>query len=310
MKKKEVIIDLDSDFDDLVMLIWLCTREDIVIKMVSYVGCGWTRHPYGLHNVLDLLAYLNCSHIPVADGARLSMSPEYSLPESLIELANQLWSIQLPKAKQKAIRQMAPDAIRSQCLSSQQPITIIATGPLTNIAMAYIQDPSIKDKIEAIFITGGAPPGRHSKDGFAGNERLDLYATRIVYQSGIKIVALPSTIAKQFPIESKLFNHLHEDVSSKQQQLIVDIFNQARLQQTKQHASSTLMLWDILTSYVFLYPEKCQYKSTKVKIDEHMETPQNAIQQDKNGYEICYVNDIPKNHVYHIILDDLKRHYG
>lgn len=64
--------------------------------------------------------------------------------------------VDLPEAKEYIGEQHAVDFIIEQVNKYPKQVRIIAVGPLTNIAMAIKKDPSIVDKVNGIYVMGGA----------------------------------------------------------------------------------------------------------------------------------------------------------
>ncbi len=48
----------------------------------------------------------------------------------------------------------ASDMIINKVMTSDTPVTIVATGPLTNVATALIREPRIAEHIESITLMG------------------------------------------------------------------------------------------------------------------------------------------------------------
>jgi purine nucleosidase len=81
-------------------------------------------------------------------------------------------------------------------------INLVAIGPLTNIALAFIKKPSIAKKIKNLFIMGGCiSPGRVVNGRFLSymeyNVSRDPEAARIVFSSGAPILLVPTDITSQ-----------------------------------------------------------------------------------------------------------------
>jgi len=85
-----------------------------------------------------------------------------------------------------AARRRAVDLIVDTLLQSRQKITVVAIGPLTNIALALKTDPRIKNNIERIVIMGGAYFTSQAEYNF----KRDRTAAEIVFQSGVPITAV------------------------------------------------------------------------------------------------------------------------
>lgn len=82
-------------------------------------------------------------------------------------------------------------------LEDENDITIVALGPLTNIASLLIARPKIKEKIKNIVLMGGAI-GRGNHGVYTEfNFLVDPEAARIVFESGIDITVLPLEVGKK-----------------------------------------------------------------------------------------------------------------
>lgn len=77
----------------------------------------------------------------------------------------------------------------------------MALGPATNVALAILLDPSLKDHVKEIIFMGGAVrvPG-NCELAASFNARFDPEAAHIVYNAGIPIVQIGLDICDQFNI--------------------------------------------------------------------------------------------------------------
>ena len=70
-------------------------------------------------------------------------------------------------------------------------ITLVPTGPLTNIALAIIKDPSILDSIKQIVLMGGAMREAGNLSASAEfNMRVDPHAAKVVFECGLPIIVM------------------------------------------------------------------------------------------------------------------------
>lgn len=96
-------------------------------------------------------------------------------------------------------RKRAAELIIDTTLQSRGKITIVAIGPMTNIALALKTDPRIKNNIERIVIMGGAYLSSESEY----NVKRDRAAAEIVFQSGVPITAVGLDVTSQCKLREK-----------------------------------------------------------------------------------------------------------
>jgi len=101
-------------------------------------------------------------------------------------------------------RRRAVDLIVDTLLQSRQKITVVAIGPLTNIALALKTDPRIKNNIDRIVIMGGAYFTNEAEYNF----KRDRTAAEIVFQSGVPITAVGLDVTSQGKLREKDLDQL------------------------------------------------------------------------------------------------------
>lgn len=97
-------------------------------------------------------------------------------------------TLPLPTMKQQ--EEHAVDFIVRTLRESSVKITIMATGPLTNIAMALRMAPDIKKNIEEIVIMGGAIAAGNITPAAEFNFYVDPHAAYVVTNSGLKLTLI------------------------------------------------------------------------------------------------------------------------
>ncbi len=98
-----------------------------------------------------------------------------------------------------AARRRAADLIIDTLLQSRGKITVVAIGPLTNIALAIKSDPRIKNRIERIVMMGGA----YLTSEAEYNVKRDRVAADIVFHSGVLITAVGLDVTSQCKLREK-----------------------------------------------------------------------------------------------------------
>jgi purine nucleosidase len=103
-----------------------------------------------------------------------------------------------------AARRPAAELIVETIRRSPARMTIVAIGPLTNIALALKLDPGIRDNLERIVLMGGAYQSAEPEY----NIRRDPAAAEIVFRSGIPITAAGLDVTKNLKLRESDLEHL------------------------------------------------------------------------------------------------------
>ncbi|KAK9070911.1 hypothetical protein SSX86_009479 [Deinandra increscens subsp. villosa] len=190
---KKIIIDTDPGIDD-AMAIFLALRspEINVIGLTTIYGNVYTT--LATRNALHLLEVAGRTDIPVAEGSHVSYMKATKLRvadfvHGVYGLGNQ----NFPQPKSKPIEKSAAEYLVEQANLYPGKITVVALGPLTNIALAIKLDPAFTKNIGQIVLLGGA---------FASNRLLctifgDPEAADIVFTSGADVLAVGLNVTHQ-----------------------------------------------------------------------------------------------------------------
>ena len=103
-----------------------------------------------------LLSELAGQEIPVAQGAAAPLVKTKHPAPAHIHGANGLGNIELPQVQGKALDSSAAEFIVEQVNARPGEITLVAVGPLGNLAAALQLDPSIPTKVKQVVIMGGS----------------------------------------------------------------------------------------------------------------------------------------------------------
>jgi inosine-uridine nucleoside N-ribohydrolase len=146
-----------------------------------------------------MLGVYNRRDIALAMGA-----PEPLLDPALSTASKEFEVLTRNDTIPDAARKRAADVIIDTVLQSRGKITIVAIGPLTNIALALKTDPRIKNNIERIVIMGGAYLSSETEY----NVKRDRAAADIVFRSGVPITAVGLDVTSQCKVREKDLDRL------------------------------------------------------------------------------------------------------
>ncbi|HEX5417106.1 MAG TPA: nucleoside hydrolase [Chloroflexota bacterium] len=184
------VIDCDPGIDDAMALFFGLQAPEIDVVAITTVW-GNVDVATTTANALRLLEIADRPEIPVAAGAaRPLVGPMPRLGEA-IHGADGQGNTNLPPPTLKPAAESAVDLLIRLAHVHPGELTLVAIGPLTNIAMALIRDPAIARLYRKIVIMGGAflHPGNVTRFGEA-NVWHDPEAAQLVFEAGWPIVAV------------------------------------------------------------------------------------------------------------------------
>ena len=128
--------------------------SNAILECVT-VTCGNVTFDQQVENALYTIEVAGKSgKVPLYPGARHPLIREWETAEN-VHGKDGMGDSWFPKAKQRPEQKFAVDAIVDLVNSAPNEITLVATGPLTNIALAVRHDPSIATKVKRLYFMGG-----------------------------------------------------------------------------------------------------------------------------------------------------------
>jgi purine nucleosidase len=193
---KKILFDTDPGIDDACAILLALASPELSVEGISVVH-GNCSLDQATTNALSVLELANASHIPVARGCALPLVQESLLaPETHGDTG--LGYAKLPEPRTGPTVQHGSDFLIQKILAAPGEITLVAIGPLTNVAMAIRQEPKIVGAVQELIIMGGAI--RHEGNVTAlgeFNTYVDPHAAHIVYHAGIPTTLVPLDVTYQ-----------------------------------------------------------------------------------------------------------------
>lgn len=190
-----IIIDCDPGHDD-VFAIWLAAAspEIDLLGITSVAGNG--RIEDTTNNALVACTVAGIEGVPVARGAERPLVAELR-PAEWIHGANALGGPELPDPTTPLDDRDALTLMRDIVTASDEPVTIVATGPLTNVALFMKQYPDLVDSLRQVVWMGGST-GRGNVSAYAEfNAWTDPESIAVVLESGIDFTMVGLNISHQ-----------------------------------------------------------------------------------------------------------------
>jgi purine nucleosidase/pyrimidine-specific ribonucleoside hydrolase len=189
---RHVLIDTDPGVDDALALILALRSPELKVEAITTVSGNLDIKTVS-RNSLKLLEFLGVDNVPVAMGATKPLCREPRRASDFHGIAG-LGDAILPEPKLKQDSRTAFEVIRETAESYGEELTIVALGPLTNIAVNIMENPDVIENVSGLTIMGGAygltPYGIGNVNAVAEyNIWHDPEAAKVVFQSGIPIKA-------------------------------------------------------------------------------------------------------------------------
>jgi inosine-uridine nucleoside N-ribohydrolase len=197
--RKRVILDVDTGIDDAMAILLAASLPELKIEAITTVS-GNSPINEVVKNTKTVLGLIpGGSEIPVGKGAVSALNHfRFHAPEVHGEDGLGNVRAQYDASEVSAYARPALSLIREVLERSAASVTIIATGPLTNIARGIRKYPRLMRKVREIISMGGAFERRGNTGPFAEfNYYVDPAAVRIVAESGIPFTILPLNVTER-----------------------------------------------------------------------------------------------------------------
>lgn len=188
-----LLLDVDTGIDDALAIIYLADAQQR--GHVDILAAGTVAGNGGLtsttRNTLKVLELSGLS-VPVAEGAarplvgELRAAPGIHGEDGLAET----WRWLEPSPAQAA-QDHAVDQLLRLSHEHAGELTLLATGPLSNVALAFLKDPSLCSRLKRVVVMGGGVTDLGNITPSAeANFYNDPEAARIVFRSGARITMI------------------------------------------------------------------------------------------------------------------------
>ncbi|MEM0374062.1 MAG: nucleoside hydrolase [Ignisphaera sp.] len=223
---RHFIIDCDTAEDDVMSLI-LLLYNNISVEGITIVE-GNINFDQEVNTMLYVLEFLGREDIKVFPGSRRPLIKSFRTVEEVHGVSGIGDELVKPR-KLKAQNKHAVDAIIDLSKQFEGELEFLAISPLTNLALAYLKDNEIVDRIRALYIMGGTIYGRGNVTPIAEfNFWVDPDAAKVVLNAGFKnVIVVPWEVAVENPINDEVWNKIKR-MNTKLSQFYIKIYTHYR----------------------------------------------------------------------------------
>jgi len=180
-----IVFDTDPGHDDALALLLAARAPELKLLAVTCVAGNQTLDKTSL-NARRIMTVGGIRDVPVAAGAaspliRALQTAPYAHGESGLD------GYEFGPPEIELVPEHGVELMIHAIQESPEPVPLVPLGPLTNVAMAFLRAPEIKQKISRIVLMGGAAHLGNVTPAAEFNIYVDPEAAQIVFDAGLPI---------------------------------------------------------------------------------------------------------------------------
>ena len=188
MSPTPVILDVDPGHDDAVALMLACGAPELEVRAVTTVA-GNVPLDKTTENALRVLSLIGRDGVPVGAGADAPLERPLHTAENIhgeSGLDGPEWDEPTVDVDGRGADRLMADVVEA----SAEPVTLLPTGPLTNVATFLEEYPRLQENVERIVLMGGSIGLGNTTPAAEFNVYVDPEAARVVFESGLPITMI------------------------------------------------------------------------------------------------------------------------
>ena len=193
----KILIDTDPGIDDAMAIFYALESPELdVIGLTTIFGNADVT--VATNNALKLLEIAGRTDIPVARGVDKPLAMAYRGPVAFVHGEDGQGDVFLPPPSTTVHQLDAPQFIIRSVLDAPSEITLVALGPLTNVALALQLEPTLGSQLAGIVLMGGnAFTGGNASPAAEANIINDPEAADIVFGADCQVVMAGLDVTEQ-----------------------------------------------------------------------------------------------------------------
>ena len=279
MKNRNIILDCDPGHDDAIAILLAGSTSLFNLLGISVVSGNQTVEKTA-RNAFNVSRYLGIN-VPIAIGADKPLMRE-RLNCGEIHGESGLDGFDFPNYKYHYYPKDGADLIIDKCLENEK-VTIVTTGPMTNLAIALLRNQKIKEHIEEIVLMGGSTDEGNLTKYAEFNILADPDAAAICFRSGIHMKMIGLNVTRQVLVMPEIIKRM-EKIHNKASNMFVSLmkfFNKTQKEVfnldggplhdpvTFVSLMSDVIYFEKMDVDINVNPNDIRYAETKCKIDNN-----------------------------------------
>nr|GMD39581.1 probable uridine nucleosidase 1 [Ipomoea batatas] len=263
---EKIIIDTDPGIDDTVAILMAFQTPNLeILGLTTIFGNVTTEN--ATRNALLLCEIAGRPDVPVAEGSPEALKRGKPRIADFVHGADGLGNLNLQPPKSKKSEKSASDFLVDKVSEFPGEVSILALGPLTNLALAVKKDSSFASKVKRIVILGGAFFALGNVNPAAeANIYGDPEAADIVFTSGANIDVVGIDITTQVKMTDADLDELKQS-NGRHAQFICDTCKFYRDWHVKSDGVYGIFLHDPVSFVALVRPDLFTFRKGVVRVE-------------------------------------------
>ena len=193
--RRRVVLDCDPGHDDAMAILLAAASPALELVAITTVAGNHTLEKV-TENARRVCTVAGIHDVPIAAGRDRPIRRDPIVAEE-IHGSSGLDGFDWPEPTVPLDRRDAIDLVIELAHADERPLTIVATGPLTNIAAALDRSSTLATRLERISVMGGAIGLGNWTPSAEFNVYADPEAAQLVIESGVPMTLVPLEVTHQ-----------------------------------------------------------------------------------------------------------------
>ena len=260
--KRNIILDCDPGHDDAIAILLAGNNPQFNLLGISVVAGNQTIEKTA-KNALNVATYLGID-VPIAVGCEFPMVRDRVICAE-VHGESGLDGFDFPKYDKQYDKRHGTQLIIDSVMNNDD-VTIVATGPLTNVAMAIKLEPRLIQKTKEIVLMGGSIDHGNTSPAAEFNIMCDPEAAHVVFTSGIPVKMVGLNVTRKVLVTEEVIQRM-EKINNKASDMFVKLMRVFNANQNKTFGVAAGPLHDPATIASILDKKLIKYQKMNVEID-------------------------------------------
>jgi len=310
-KKRKVYYDHDGNNDDIISLQFVLSMEQIELLGVSVTPADCLLED-GIESTLRMLSLYGKTNVPVAKGCIYGPNPfPYDWRINGKIMNGMPLMINQKTNPSQVVKEPAEDLIIKILKDAKEPITVLLTGPCTNLAAALDKAPEIAKNIEEVVLMGGAVNvhgnvGQYNHDG-SGEWNIYYHpkAAQRVLTSGLKVTMFSLDSTNNVPVSMDFLKKLADQREYPASYLASQLW--APTVKNIPSAEYTYFMWDVLAVAYLGCEQLCTFKEVEIDVEVSGPSEGRTVNKPGNGKKIRIADTVNVDGFFKYYMKQLQK---